>query len=277
MDFITGEKFKALADITYGDAGWNIGTGFDCDVTVFCETHKIDEMFRLPEFLEIGKVKLITHNSDGCITTGSTRSFDYNYHKDQIPPNVSVWYAQNLDVTNGGRLHPLPIGLENAKWHQGVKYVEIDFVRSMNIPKHKQLYLNCELSTNPVERGDCVRTLSRLPFTTYRTNKVSYSQYLREMAQHIFVACPEGNGFDTHRMWEALYLRCIPVVKRRVFTERLSTHFPMFMVKDWREVTPQKLMQFFRNPNERTRTMINYQNSLNFEYWKQKILKGEAI
>ena len=67
------------------------------------------------------------------------------------------------------------------------------------------------------------------------------------------------------------------MVKRRVFTERLSTHFPMVMVKDWREVTPQKLMQFFRNPNERTRTMNNYQNSLNFEYWKQKILKGEAI
>ena len=27
------------------------------------------------------------------------------------------------------------------------------------------------------------------------------------------VAAPRGNGLDTHRLWEALYLGCVPIVQ----------------------------------------------------------------
>ncbi len=283
MNFITGDKFKAMAHITFGDAGLRYNTDIpeQGNVIVFCETHRIADFMQDMAIRQIipptRKIIFVTHNSDGCITTGSQRTFDYNYSKENIPHNIIAWYAQNLDVVNGGILNPIPIGMENFGWHKGTKYVEVEFIRAMNIPRQKILYLNCELSTNPKERGECVQILSRLPNVTYRQNKISYDKYLREMAQHIFVACPDGNGLDTHRMWEALYIGCIPVAKRRVFTERLSEHFPMVLVKDWREVTHQKLMQFFRNPNEGLRTTQNFQTSLDFDYWKEKIVKGVRI
>ena len=36
--------------------------------------------------------------------------------------------------------------------------------------------------------------------------------YYKKVAAHKFVVAPRGNGIDTHRLWEALYLGCVPVV-----------------------------------------------------------------
>ena len=41
--------------------------------------------------------------------------------------------------------------------------------------------------------------------------------YRRILLNYMFVICPEGNGIDTHRMWEALYLRTIPIIKKYDF------------------------------------------------------------
>jgi hypothetical protein len=39
-----------------------------------------------------------------------------------------------------------------------------------------------------------------------------YIEYLRELAEHRFCLCIRGNGVDTHRFWESLYLGVIPVI-----------------------------------------------------------------
>jgi hypothetical protein len=59
---------------------------------------------------------------------------------------------------------------------------------------------------------------------------------------HRFAACPRGNGIDTHRVWEALYLGVVPVVERSPSVEHFAAQgLPMVVVDGWSEVTPERL------------------------------------
>ena len=39
-----------------------------------------------------------------------------------------------------------------------------------------------------------------------------YDEYLNELSKYRFCLCLRGNGIDTHRFWESLYLGVIPVI-----------------------------------------------------------------
>ena len=40
----------------------------------------------------------------------------------------------------------------------------------------------------------------------------TYEEYLTELADNMFVMCPNGNGLDSYRIWEALYVGSTPIV-----------------------------------------------------------------
>jgi hypothetical protein len=86
------------------------------------------------------------------------------------------------------------------------------------------------------------------------------------MGIHKFMACPEGNGIDTHRTWECLYIGCIPVMKRSVFTSFFE-HLPICFVNNWEEITED----FLNKEYERISKIPWGRQELSFEYWKNKI------
>jgi hypothetical protein len=44
-----------------------------------------------------------------------------------------------------------------------------------------------------------------------KSNK-SFPEYIKELSSYKFSLCIRGNGLDTHRFWESLYLGVIPVL-----------------------------------------------------------------
>jgi hypothetical protein len=68
----------------------------------------------------------------------------------------------------------------------------------------------------------------------------SHAEYIRALREHQFVIAPEGNGIDTHRIWEALYVGTIPIVKRHPAL-RWFEEWPILFVDSWREVTEEHL------------------------------------
>lgn len=62
------------------------------------------------------------------------------------------------------------------------------------------------------------------------------TKMLSEMSKHQFVLAPHGHGVDTHRMWEALYAGCIPIVMRSPMDVLLET-LPVLIVDDYSLVT----------------------------------------
>ena len=79
-----------------------------------------------------------------------------------------------------------------------------------------------------------------------------------------FVICPYGGGLDTHRLWEALVLGCIPIIKTSGL-DPLFEDLNVCIVKSWDELTQEFLTEFLKNMKPRN------QKKLTLEFWMEQI------
>ena len=65
-----------------------------------------------------------------------------------------------------------------------------------------------------------------------------YDSYFNNLRKYKFVVCPEGNGPDTHRTWEALLLNTVPIFKLTKFTENLNNSgIPGIYLNNWEDLS----------------------------------------
>ena len=171
--------------------------------------------------------------------------------KIQLPNNVLRVYAVNA-LFNNDRIIPFPIGLQRQigendnRLEVMKKMIEVNeiFKDNANIsdePK-KLLYINCGIERNP-ER-EPLRKFETNEWCTTRFDKDSkffpydrYNEFLSELLDHKFVACPKGHGYDTHRIWETLYMRRVPVMLYEDYFERLLKDYPVVFIDNWNDIT----------------------------------------
>lgn len=172
---------------------------------------------------------LLTHNSDENVT--DKYAFLYNH------PKLAHWFTQNLCISHP-KLSLLPIGIANPIWFHG-NYSVLAQIRQMNLPKKNFVYANFLIETNKTAREYCAKILQEkeVPIQP-RCHPFENWQYL---AQSYFSICPEGNGIDTHRFWESLYLRTIPVILRNPLTEQLAKEYPCILLEKWEDLEPNVL------------------------------------
>jgi hypothetical protein len=93
----------------------------------------------------------------------------------------------------------------------------------------------------------CYITLIRkgLPFGSAAPN---FGAYLQNLSTHKYAICPPGNGIDSHRIWEALYLGVIPIMLRSVFTEEIAKHVPCVLLNTWEEFDAAGLLASYSPP-----------------------------
>lgn len=201
----------------------------------------------------------VTHNGGYNIRNGPRGSLaittPQNRHNDArawflyLPPGV-MWFAQNADAWHNN-LRALPLGLDNWEVPPEAAGREHDYPLppdgsdasarvleriGQTLPKTGRVYLNLATDTAPYERGYCYAALHVQPWVTTDTGRRSTSDFMDQLMRHEFCACPEGNGIDTHRVWEALYLGCYPIVVRSTAMERVlgdyrQTDLPILWVE----------------------------------------------
>ncbi|MHA1309193.1 MAG: hypothetical protein ACTSQN_18140, partial [Candidatus Heimdallarchaeota archaeon] len=135
--------------------------------------------------------------------------------------------------------------------------------------KHKNLaYMNHSIKTNPAERKDLYQMFKDKPWVTidHGGNGHRFDEYIDNVYNHKFVFCPEGNGMDTHRTWETLYMGTIPIEKRNV-NNQFYTNLPICFVDDWKQVTKT----FLEKEYARIKSVAWNMEKLEFKYWKDKI------
>src|ERR1700722_11865528 len=112
--------------------------------------------------------------------------------------------------------------------------------KSVSKVKDKICYLNISVSTN-ISGRKIVYTMFKDKSFCYNPNtRLSWHDYLVDLAHSKFVLSPQGNGLDCHRTWEALYMGCIPIVKNSLLND-LYEDLPVVIVDDWAEVTEEFL------------------------------------
>jgi len=83
-----------------------------------------------------------------------------------------------------------------------------------------------------------------------------------------FVLCPRGNGIDTHRLWETLYMGSIPIVIYSDVHKNLLD-LPILFVNNWNEISYDFLLEQLSTIKSKTWNM----EKLNISYWINLMVK----
>jgi hypothetical protein len=211
---------------------------------------------------------LVTHNGDHPVNEQMSEFI-------QSIPNLKMWFGQNINCNNN-RITSIPIGLENTKnW---TKFSKKDLLYSAaNSEKNpeKLVYANFSFFTNRSERLNCYELVKKSPdFITDKCNNEviqdEYQNWLDDVTNHHYVLCPKGNGIDTHRFWETLYLGRIPITTRNSNT-KFYENLPVLFIDNWSEVTEELLI----NKLEWFSNLDNFDlEPLKIEYWKNRIFNA---
>jgi hypothetical protein len=116
--------------------------------------------------------------------------------------NVNKIYAQNPVIIHK-KLHLLPIGIENNMWFSNKKMINLINENKIN-NKVYELYVN--LSFTHPERKVIFDKLKLV-----NSKHVSKECYIKELSKSKECVIIRGNGIDTHRFWESIYLNVNPV------------------------------------------------------------------
>jgi hypothetical protein len=239
-DIITGERIQELADVYLGypeDFDLNprirhqsskhrslesIIEAYDNPTIVFCYTHRVDDFYSKLGFFR-NKFVLITHNSDDNID---------KFHPLLESPLLLRWYAQNVGFLHP-KLVPIPIGIANNQWMHGSEFFRF-YAHAQPVEKTKDVYFQFSISTNEGKRRCChdVLTQKGVSFLSFMTP----FDNLQRLTTYRYCVCPEGNGLDTHRLYEALLCGCVPIVVDTPFVRVLLHHYPslpLLVLSSW--------------------------------------------
>jgi len=280
IDYITGEKFQGLADVSLIPNGRDVGES-ECDFVIeqnrnngyttfyydentkelpeyvknakvlFVNTWTLDRFFRCIYDLLPNRYVFISHNSDNTFSNKHER-----YLNDE---KVVKWYSQNAIISHD-KLILLPIGLANRQYKHGNLSL-MDRIVKENASKTNLVYKNFDIYTNFNIRNDVNNITSKN--NIIMNPRVEQEEYLQNLAKSVYCINPEGNGIDCHRMWECFYLKTIPVAKFQSGYERFKK-FPILFVDCWEKVTLNFLNQNVSNFDFDIR-------ELDFNYWKDVI------
>jgi hypothetical protein len=192
---------------------------------------------------------LVTHNSDANIHFAQQDSpcvvtYVLNH------PLLIRWHAQNCGIDHP-RMHPLPIGIANSMWPHGN-------LNSLALRSHNHRlkgaaagaagagigdgYLGFNIHTNPKARTPCAEKLTAKGYKWHPPD-LPYERYLDQLAGHVYAFCPEGNGWDTHRMWECIHLGVVPVVLDTPFVRILEKYVlpkSLCIIPSWDSFEPSR-------------------------------------
>lgn len=235
----TGLKLKNL-EIKNGDI-------------VFCNSSYLSLFFKyLRRLNKITSITLITSQSDFSVT----KKVFINK-----PESVTKWFAVNVAYKDNC-LIPIPLGLANNYSPKNIRINDLVNFKFEKVKKVNKLYVNLRKSTNYKERENIENIFRNKEWVVIKEPNLSIDDYISDLNKYKFIFCPWGNGFDTHRIWEALYCGSIPITKSHVGLSFGS--LPIISFENFNNLSIEKLI------TESNKKDYNFE-PLNLKYWNQLI------
>lgn len=256
--FLSGDSLRKIADFIFDES-----TSFNPE-----KVQKNDIVFLKTDLLEIfftfyhpyinEKYILITHNSDK-----SLNEEDLNYFDNKI----IHWFAAKLNAQSTGRITALSYGLENRRYLKNGRiglYKKI-IKNTKNNQKHERVLCSFNPSTNPTQREPLLEIAkSKKNFIDIKNFSKS-KDYLQTLSAYLFNLCPEGNDFESHRIWESLLFNCTPIVEKNNVNDNFyNMGVPLIMLDKWKDLESleikdlNSLNQHNKNKNYETFSSLNF-------------------
>jgi hypothetical protein len=214
--FVTGNGFASLCRHVLNYDGASVNEG-GREGWYFCRRDVVQWFFE--HHAPRDDFVLVTHNSDYPVDLEIARHLRRR--------RLRAWFAANVALRHA-KLHPIPLGIANPHWPEGDTEA-LRRVRDAALPKTRLFDTSYAIETNERERRYCVEQTGLEP-----PPRQPFGAYLEQLASAYFCIAPRGNGLDTHRTWEALYVGTIPVVTRSPLTDS-HPDLPLVVLDDWSE------------------------------------------
>ena len=134
------------------------------------------------------------------------------------------------------------------------------------------VYMNFDIANFPSERQNCYNNFKDKQWVTIGNIDNTLggrSKFLENIRNHKFVLCPRGNGIDTHRLWETLYMGSIPIVINEVALNEFKD-LPILFIDNWGVISEE-----FLNKKYDVIVSQNWNfHKLKVGYWKDKIINS---
>ena len=169
-----------------------------------------------------------------------------HYYGNHVWPIKNFSYSMPIGVTNDcddSRFHRILGNLDHFRVANSENFSEVKNVGQISI------YVNFTVANNRKER---LRVLSiaqnldrnyKITLESPSFDNESRIRYLQNLRSHTLVLCPEGNGIDTHRLWETLYMGGIPTVVKNYYLDDLYNQLPILRLDNWSELNNANLIR----------------------------------
>ena len=240
------------------------------------------------------------HKSDAIYRSRSWRSVDLPSivfsQKTSIKPNLILGHSDKtinvlesyiLKIRGYKKIHginllpvkglsrPIPLGLTNrtneSNFHLilGDQKLILEAAANEPFPNNFSGFVfgNFSVSTNRKERTALALLLEKSGNIFQEPDLTANGRvdFLSKLRRFGFVACPIGNGIDTHRIWETLYMGGIPIIRRNSILQDLLRDLPVLVVDSWEAV---KDKVFLEQEWERLTNQKTYlYEKLDIKYW----------
>jgi len=260
--FLSGDSFRSISKNIYESKRKNIQkvSSQSSIETIFIESHLANELNDKPlEFNE--ECILILHNSDDSLKEDSILL---------INPKIKKIFAQNINFYHP-KVTPIPIGLENA--HLRSQGIIRSLIFAINMPMNNKpaIFYQFNVKTNVSVRSIALDYISKHPLSE-TTRRLKSLKYLLKLKNYMFCLAPEGNGVDTHRVWECIYLNVIPICKENYLTLYFrSLGLPIWVVNDWTDLEQYKTLESLEQKYHQIMSKSNTEAAY-WNYWHQQIV-----
>ena len=265
IPFVSGDTFRALADAVWEQENRRLEVeDIRHGSIIFCESELLPELkSRILNKVTV-PFALILGNSD----------FNHGKELEDLIAQTSVTtvWAQNM-TCEVNRVKPIPIGLENA-WRSNHGKIS-RFKDSVAEDRVWRIFAAFNIGTNLNARSIAANVAVRAS-NTDRLTQLSPAQHCESLKKYAFLLSPEGNGLDTHRTWEAMYIGCVPIVSRSFMSEAFAElGLPLWVVDSYDEILDydEKALQakYFEI------THGSLRERLYFKYWRDQIFESSKF
>jgi hypothetical protein len=259
--YLSGDAFASLSDIVISNKRQlesYLSSSQDHRI-IFCRSDYLSEL-KISDLNRGQKRILIAGNSDYDFT-------DIN----QLPQGLfQRFYLQNSFISNNKDIFTLPIGIENLSI--GINGLPKNLTATLDWKEKSKQILVGPISPTHRDRMDLIAVAeSQKGAFVLKKENISPSSFAKTMEKYRYIACPRGNGVDTHRFWETLYRGSIPIVLRNSWSQSLE-HFkvPMIIINTWQEAE-EAIEDFEQSVRVRNPRSLDV---LWIDYW-QKVFKSD--
>ena len=258
--YVSGDTFRKYSNLVFDEV-----KSFNPDRVkhgniIFVKTDLREIFFKTIHPNIKHKYILLTHNSDENIVTEDTKYID---------EKIIHWFAQNLTIPENEKLSLLPIGFENRLYLNNGKVKNLKIIENNQNNKNNKILSSFNVNTNFRARNELLKILPNYKNVDNRLFDTPLD-YLNNLKNYKFLVCPEGNGIDTHRIWEGLLARTIPIMLNSVFAQNLqSKGVPLVLLNDWRELSNFNVEII--EENYKVFEDKNFDEFTKISYWMKKI------